>query len=97
MEKFLQDAIDIAAKELRIAKNSLSYKSACEAVENMGVMVVTGKHTGSGRYAGSTSWTFDTLRLLDKAGFVAIHKNIAPKGGRAGERVMVSSYQQGRF
>jgi hydrogenase maturation factor len=81
-----------AAEVLSIKKNSLVYKSAMEAVENPGTSVVCGHNSGSGRYSSSVSWLLKTKALLTSAGIDWIEENVSPKGGRAGDRIIVQPY-----
>lgn len=85
-------------KESRLmSKNSLAYKSAIELLSNPNGEVATGKQTGSGSYASSIEWSNETIALLKSIGVLAERKNIAPQGGRWGERVFLSEKQKAIF
>ena len=75
----------------RGTKSSLAYKSAVEAVENIGSKVRTGKIVGNGRYAGSTCWGEETVWILKQIGITAEIGNDSPRGGRYGEFVIVKN------
>lgn len=76
-------------KERKVRKNSLAYISALEAITYPGREVVCGKHTGTGRFAKSTSWQYQTCMLLQLVGVEFKSFNVAPRGGKAGHRVQV--------
>ncbi len=77
------------AETRRGTKNSLAYKSAIEAIEKIGSKISTGKNTGSGRYASSTCWGEETIWILNQIGVTAEVGNDSPRGGRAGEYVII--------
>lgn len=79
------------------SKTSLAYKSALELLNNPKEVVKTGKSTGSGRYSSSTEWSFETILLLKSIRVYAQRKNVAPNGGRWGERVFLSEKQKAIF
>lgn len=76
-------------RSLKVAHNSLSFNTALECVQYPGTFFSCGKSTGSGRYAGSTSWQFETKRLFTLIGLEANVRtqNVAPKGGRKGDEI----------
>jgi len=81
--------LDEAAKRIFVAKNSLAYKTAKEAIETPGIAISCGKNTGSGRHSSSTSWQSRVAMLLGTAGFNFNAFNDAPKGGKAGDKIVV--------
>lgn len=83
----LIEKIDLAAEYLSVKKNSLAYKSAVELVSYSDSEVITGRYRNCGRFSGSRSWTFETSALLTAAGIEHTCYNVAPRGGRAGERI----------
>ena len=70
------------------SKNSLAFKSAMRAIGNLNNLIETGKNTGSGNYSSSTEWTADTLEIIKAFGYNCKSMNIAPRGGKSGERVI---------
>jgi hypothetical protein len=73
-----------------VAKQSLAYKTAMEAVLNPGIFQVCGKEAGSGQYSTSSSWAMSVIRLLDRAGIPHEYTNVSPQGGKHGDRVKVT-------
>ena len=71
------------------AKNSLAFKSALQLLENPNSRIVTGKNIGSGRFAGSKEWSDHTVAILASTGIQARRLNVAPRGGKQGERVQL--------
>lgn len=80
---------DKKTQKLPIAKNSLAFKTAISAIENPGVDQVCGKNMGSGNYASSKTWQEQTANILRRAGIKFETSNIAPKGGKSGDRIKV--------
>lgn len=78
-----------AAKRLYIARNSLAFNSAIEAIDKPGMPVICGMNTGRGKWSTSKSWQYDTFQLLKAAGYEAICFNEAPKGGKQGDRIYI--------
>lgn len=70
-----------------VNRRSLAYKSALEALQ--AGKARTGKNTGSGSYASSTSWTADTAAILDSVGAIYVIGNDAARGGRHGEYIEI--------
>lgn len=75
----------------RVSKNSSAYRSAVEAIMNPGKEIIVAENTGSGRFSGSRSWKIETVSILTRAGIPAIGFNVAPRGGRSGDRVSVAA------
>jgi hypothetical protein len=75
--------------ERRLFKNSKVYRTIIHAIENPNTPVVCGQNTGSGRHAGSESWYARTAMILDQIGVNYQYSNVAPKGGKNGDRVTV--------
>lgn len=74
----------------RVNKQSAAFKTALAAIQNPGVDQVCGKATGSGSYASSTSWATQVGFILTRAGISYHLHNVAPKGGKAGDRIRVN-------
>lgn len=71
-------------------KNTLAYRTAMAALENLGEWQVCGTGIGSGNYSSSKSWQQETVIYLMRAGIKAEVCNVAPKGGKHGDRIRVS-------
>ena len=74
---------------LRISKNSQAFKTALDAITNPGIPQVCGKNIGSGSFASSTSWAEKTAIILRRVGVTFNIENVAPKGGKHGDRIYV--------
>jgi len=83
------NAQTLKTAKIRTSKSSLAYKTAIEAINNPGVEIVCGANTGSGSYASSKSWQAVTALLLRQAGIEYSLSNVAPKGGKHGDRITV--------
>lgn len=70
-------------------KNSFAYKTALAALQNLGEWQVCGTNVGSGKFASSKSWQQETFIALMRANIKAEICNIAPKGGKNGDRIRV--------
>lgn len=81
---------DRKAQMFPVAKNSLAYKTAMAAIENMGVEQVCGQSMGKGRFCSSKSWQAQTHVLLMRIGVRCEVYNVAPKGGKNGDRIKVT-------
>jgi hypothetical protein len=73
----------------KIYKNSLAYQTAVEAVNKPGTFISCGAHTGTGRFASSKSWQYDTSVILNRADISHECINDAVRGGRAGDKIRV--------
>ena len=73
------------------SKNSLAFKSAMQAIGDLNNLIETGKNTGSGSYSSSTEWTQATLAIIKDFGYSCKSMNVAPRGGKSGERVIAYS------
>lgn len=80
-------------KDKQVRRDSLAYASAIEALKNPGIDIVCGSHTGSGRFAGSKSWAAQTAAILAKTGVMYRIHNVAPKRGKAGDRIQVTNFE----
>jgi hypothetical protein len=69
-------------------KTSLAINSAYEAIGNLSIPVITGANIGRGRFSSSKSWTAETIRVITSMGYRAKAINVAPRGGKHGERVI---------
>ena len=85
----LIEKLNQLANEKKVSRNSLSYKSAYEAIQNPNTKVRTGKSFGSGRYSSSSMWTDAVISIFNRIGAKYETGNDAPKGGRSGEFVIV--------
>ena len=72
-----------------ISRKSISFRTALAAIENPGVPQVTGKNKGRGQHAGSMTWLNPTIAILMRIGVKYQVTNVAPKGGRHGDRITV--------
>lgn len=78
-----------AATRLRISKQNFAYKTAVEAINNPGTPIICGKNKGRGRFNTSESWQTRTVILLKSAGITVEAFNVAPQGGKHGDRIAV--------
>lgn len=78
------------ADEKKFYRNSMAYTTAKAAIENPGAPIVCGSNTGSGRYSGSKSWQQQTAIILRLVGVNFECSNVAPKGGKNGDRITVN-------
>lgn len=81
---------DKKTQKLPVAKNSQAYKTVMAAIDNPGVPQVCGKGTGRGRRSSTWSWLPGVQIILDRAGIKYEAFNVAPQGGKAGDRVTVT-------
>lgn len=86
-----QQAIDainaVSGRGKMFARNGMAYKTAIEAVNNPGVEQICGQSMGGGNFSSSRSWQTQTANLLRVAGILFTTTNIAPKGGKRGDRI----------
>jgi hypothetical protein len=80
---------DKKANKIPVAKNSQAYKTVMEAIEHPGVPCICGKGTGRGRRSSTWSWADGVRVILTRAGIRHEITNVAPQGGKAGDRVTV--------
>jgi hypothetical protein len=74
----------------KVYKNSKAYQTAVEAVSNPGQPVICGQHKSAGKFSGSDSWQYQTALILTRANIRYTTANVAPKGGKAGDRITVN-------
>lgn len=83
-------ALTVKGVQGRVSKQSAAFKTVMAAIENPGVEQACGKNQGSGNFAGSTSWANQVAAILMRAKITYQIFNVAPKGGRHGDRVVVN-------
>lgn len=89
-KKLALQKLESLADSKKVYRNSMAYQTAKAAIENPGMAVVCGGNVGTGRYSGNKSWQRQTATVLRLAGIPFECLNVAPNGGKNGDRIKVT-------